>query len=48
VQSEGADDGGFTGLTAAVEEQLALTAEQHVGLPAVDGEAAGAKDRAGV
>jgi hypothetical protein len=38
----------FAGRTAAVEQQLALTAEQHVGLPAVDGEAAGAESRAGV
>jgi len=48
VQGEGADDGGLAGLPAAVEQQLAVTAEQHVGLQLVDGEAAGARDRAGV
>src|SRR5438067_10675582 len=35
VQGEGADDGALAGLTAAVEQQLAVTAE-HVGLPLVE------------
>jgi hypothetical protein len=48
VQGEGADDGALTGLTAAVEQQLVVAAEHHVGLPLVDGEAPSAKDRAGV
>ena len=48
VQGQGADDGGLAGLTAAVEQQLALAAMEDFGLPAVNGETAGAKDRAGV
>ena len=43
-----ADDGACAARMAAVEQQLAVTAEQQVGLPLVDGQAAGAKDRAGV
>jgi hypothetical protein len=48
MQGQGADDGGLAGLTAAVKEQLAVAADQHVGLPLVDGEAPSAKDCAGV
>jgi hypothetical protein len=48
VQGKSAGDGALTGLTAAVEQQLALFREQPVGLSAINGETPRAKNRAGV
>ena len=48
VQGEGADDGTLTRLPAAVEQDHAFLAEQHVALPGINGEAAGAEGRTGV
>jgi hypothetical protein len=47
VKGEGAGDGGFAGLPAAVEENLSLFTSEELPLPRVGGEA-GVEDGGGV
>ncbi len=41
MQGQGAGDRGLAGLAAAVEQELAIGAEQQVALPGIDGDAPG-------